>query len=314
MTRRDALPIAYCSRTIQWLRPHRHTRRTSSRCPRARRNKPSSVLLHRWTTIPRPASMRTSRIVAISRRQWARALSPFAGRWIRHSGAVDARERREPVVLRLAGREDVNDPHATRDEGVREQPAMALPRQRFRAHDGRPPVSRNDDESIQSGGELGSVHVVRVASKSAVVPSRVRAVMGRLAESAEILEVFVGDAPVREGPRERDLRSPRHSSGPGKVPDVGQQPNSIFFEEGEEFLERSGRMADGPERLIRPAQFSSQGSRRIRRRVAQVKLAGDNLSVDLKRPGPDAVIQAGPYRAGTGRPEPQGLCSDSRPR
>src|SRR5437867_3738201 len=233
MTRRDALPIAYCSRTIQWLRPHRHTRRTSSRCPRARRNKPSSVLLHRWTTIPRPASMRTSRIVAISRRQWARALSPFAGRWIRHSGAVDARERREPVVLRLAGREDVNDPHATRDEGVREQPAMALP---------------------------------------------------------------------------------RHSSGPGKVPDVGQQPNSIFFEEGEEFLERSGRMADGPERLIRPAQFSSQGSRRIRRRVAQVKLAGDNLSVDLKRPGPDAVIQAGPYRAGTGRPEPQGLCSDSRPR
>src|SRR5438876_2372610 len=135
-------------------------------------------------------------------RQRSCALSPFAGRRICDSGPVNARERREPVVLGLAGREDVKDPDATRDEGIREQPAMAFPRQRLRAHDGRPRVSRDGDESIGSGGELGSVHVVRVASKSAVSPSGVRAVWGRLSESAEILEVFVGDASVREGLRE----------------------------------------------------------------------------------------------------------------
>src|SRR5206468_8439193 len=60
---------------------------------------------------------------------------------------------------------------------------------------------------------------------------------------------------------------------------------------------------------IPPAPSATQGSRRTPPRVAPVKLAGDNPSADLKRPGPDAVIRAGPYRAGTGRPEPRGTVS-----
>jgi len=73
---------------------------------------------------------------------------------------------------------------------------MALPWDRLRAHDGCPLFLGDGNEPVQSGGEFGRGHVVRVASESDVPPCGVHAIRERLPEAAQIIEVLVGDAPV----------------------------------------------------------------------------------------------------------------------
>ena len=75
----------------------------------------------------------------LPRRQRSRALSPFASRRIRNPTTADAGERRQPVAVRLTGRKDMDYAKAARDESIREEPAVAFPREGLRAHDRGPP-------------------------------------------------------------------------------------------------------------------------------------------------------------------------------
>src|SRR2546425_13138963 len=89
------------------------------------------------------------------RRQRSRALRPFARRRVCDPASMDSRERSKSVILRLAGREDMNHAQPTHDESVRKQRAMALPRDRLRAHDGGPPFLGDGNQPVQSDGETG---------------------------------------------------------------------------------------------------------------------------------------------------------------
>src|SRR6266480_5185494 len=116
------------SRTIQWRRPQRHTRRVSSLCPRMRRESPPSLLRQPKTTKPLAESIGTSRVISPPRCKVAR-LKPLSCRGIGDPISVDLRKRRETMFLRLAGTEDVHDTGASDQEGIGQQRSVALPRQ-----------------------------------------------------------------------------------------------------------------------------------------------------------------------------------------
>lgn len=86
---------------------------------------------------------------------------------------MDPCEARETVLFHLARSEDVHDAGSPNEEGVREKAAMASPRDRLRAHDGRPDVGGAAEEAGQGRLESLRLHVIRVPAESGVPPAGV---------------------------------------------------------------------------------------------------------------------------------------------
>ena len=91
-------------------------------------------------TNPEAASIGTSRVISLPRCNVAR-LKPLSCCRIGDPISVDVRERRETMVLRFPGTEDVDDADAPDEESIGQQRSVTLPRQSFRAHDGGPGVA-----------------------------------------------------------------------------------------------------------------------------------------------------------------------------
>src|SRR5437773_11612090 len=88
-------------------------------------------------TNPEAASIGTSRVISLPRCNVAR-LKPLSCCRIGDPISVDVRERREMMLLRIPGTEDVDDADAPYEESIGPQRSVAPPRQSFRGHDGGP--------------------------------------------------------------------------------------------------------------------------------------------------------------------------------
>ena len=80
----------------------------------------------------------------------------------------------------------MNHPAPAQQQGVCDQPPMAVPPQGLRAHDRRQLINRSLFERFQGGPELGGVQMVGVGAKGSVAQCRVAAVLGPRAAPAEL--------------------------------------------------------------------------------------------------------------------------------
>ena len=69
-------------------------------------------------------------------------------------------------------------------EGVRDQVAVAPPRDRLGAHDGHRRIVRQGDQGVERMPEGRLLHVVGITAEGAVVPAPVWRVDSRLAKAA----------------------------------------------------------------------------------------------------------------------------------
>src|SRR5947208_14681366 len=128
---------------------------------------------------------------------------------------------------------------------------MAFPRHRLGAHDGGTPLSREPNEAVQSDAEFRRRHVVCVSSKPRISPAGVAAVDHRFAKAAEVLEVFVINAPISKRGGEHLFGGPWDPLGCGEAADVRESFDSVSCEEFEEFLKGQQRVTDGADRDVR---------------------------------------------------------------
>src|SRR5205814_6791649 len=92
---------------------------------------------------------------------------PRTSRRICNALAIHGCERREPVVLGTAIGPDVDDAPAPCHERVRDEPSVAAPPERLRAHERRRALPRDRLHLHQPGLELRASHVIRVAAEAA---------------------------------------------------------------------------------------------------------------------------------------------------
>src|SRR5205809_6746803 len=112
---------------------------------------------------------------------------------------------------------------------------MAFPRHRLDAHDGGTPLSREANEAVQSHTEFRRRHVVCVSSKPRISPAGVAAVDHRFAKAAEVLEVFVINAPVSKRGGEHLFGGPWDALGCGEAADVREPFDSLSWQHVQDF-------------------------------------------------------------------------------
>src|SRR5881398_1533531 len=185
-------------------------------------------------TNPEAASIGTSRVISLPRCNVAR-LKPLSCRRIGDPISVDLRERRETMLLRFPGTDDVDDADAPDEESIGQQRSVAPPRQSFRAHDGGAGVACEMKQVVERRSEFGGGHTVCVTAES------------RLSLAAQVLEVLVGNAPFLQASGQVPLRGPRDSLRDRVVADVREELDSVLQKEGDERIEGSSGVANCPD-------------------------------------------------------------------
>ncbi len=143
------------------------------------------------------------------------------------------------MVLRFPRTEDVHDSDAPDEESIGQQRSVAPPRQSFRAHDGGAGVACEMKQVVEPRSEFGGGHMVCVTAESLVSPSLIQARHGSLSVAAQVLEVFVGNAPFLQASGQVPLRSPGDSLRDWVVADVREELDSVLQKEGDERIEGS---------------------------------------------------------------------------
>jgi hypothetical protein len=189
--------------------------------------------------------------VIASRLRFSRECQFRLGRiWISDLRSAYEREWRECVGLATRAAHDVLDADFADDERIRNQRAMAAPRNRFRAHDGTTLRSRELDEFREGRVKFWSLHIVRVSAKTVVAPARIDGIFFRVPQAAELFSVDVSDVSLTQGILERlriELRIPPRARNRS---DNNYAFHSVGIEQSEEFIERPGRVADRQNHIV----------------------------------------------------------------
>src|SRR5207237_1206641 len=156
--------------------------------------------------------------------------------------------------LRRVRAEDVDDFDAAADEVVGEQIPMTSPRDCFGAHDRGDFVT--GEKRVDGVAKFVAGHVIGVRAELLVAPRGVGRVDARLTTSAELLNVNVFDADLRQCRRQRLAREMRIASRAGIAANVGEAFDAVFAKERDEFVELARRMADG-ENALSHAEWTS---------------------------------------------------------
>src|SRR5438094_8485622 len=89
--------------------------------------------------------------------------------------------------------------------------------------------------------------MVCVTAESRVSPSLIQARRGRLSVAAQVLEMFVGNAPFLQSSGQVPLRGPRDSLRDRVVADVREEVDSVLQKGGDERIEGSSGVTDCPD-------------------------------------------------------------------
>src|SRR4051812_46389875 len=99
------------------------------------------------------------------------------------------------VLLEYAVGADVDYPPIAISEGIADHPAVASPPLALRAHDRGAALAGQQLQALESGGELGRLHVVGIAAKRSLAPRARPTARAWLAPPTELIaEGLVGDA------------------------------------------------------------------------------------------------------------------------
>ena len=128
--------------------------------------------------------------------------------------------------------------------GVRNQQAVAPPRNRFGAHDHRWLQSRQLEEIFERLFELARFHVIRVGAKARVSPQRVVRVASPASPTTKRWQVRVPQAGIDQRPLESRSGKMRVSRRCGKGANIDEMCHAFSCQQPEELLERSGGMPD----------------------------------------------------------------------
>jgi hypothetical protein len=164
--------------------------------------------------------------------------------WISNALAVSSSELVQQVRLRARFRLDVQDCNSTYQECIGQERSMAVPPDCLRTHDRRWSLCSPVAEDGNSLGELGRLHVVRIAAETLVAPGGVHGIRTRTPQAAERRKMSILYARGVKRRGQRSLAEVRHPAGFRNAPDVRELSDAMCFEQPEKCLERSGRVAD----------------------------------------------------------------------
>src|SRR5690606_15833358 len=144
---------------------------------------------------------------------------------------------------------DVQHLHSGRHQYIGNDRAVAAPPEHLGAHY-RGTVPRSQFlQAGQAPGEFGTGHMVGVAAEGGIAPGRVGRVGREAAPAAEFRQQLVMDARRLQAVSQRLLAELRQAAGARKAPHVRQDLYSVMAQQGDEVLDRAGRMAQGPDGL-----------------------------------------------------------------
>ena len=120
--------------------------------------------------------------------------SGYRERWVANRLALDSRKRRVGMEFPAGGAENVFDLDAACGQSVGDQRAVAPPGDGFRAHDHRGVRGGEIDEPGQILVEGRSLHVIRVAPKTGILPAGVDGILAGVPKSAESGQMLIPDS------------------------------------------------------------------------------------------------------------------------
>jgi len=145
----------------------------------------------------------------------------------------------------LCRAENVFDFHATREQGVSDQRAMASPRHGFSAHDRCAHRPREFQQSLERAAKFRRVHVIRVAAKGSIAPAEVEGVFFGVAQAPEFFQMYIADASGLKFCGQGVLVELRHAPRSWNGSHIHKLLNAVCLEDGYEFFYGSNGMADG---------------------------------------------------------------------
>src|SRR5690606_21826622 len=101
----------------------------------------------------------------------------------------------------------------------------------------------------QAPGEFGPSHMVGVAADGGIAPDRIELDDGGAALASESPPQQVKEPRRTPAVSHRPLAEQRQAAGARKAPHVRQDLYSVMAQQGDEVLDRAGRMAQGPDGL-----------------------------------------------------------------
>ena len=139
---------------------------------------------------------------------------------------------------------NVLDCNATHLQSVAYKRTVTAPRHCLGAHDGDLFLVRGIDERRESRFELGRLHVIGVAPKRCIAPSRVRRVLSGVTQSAQLRYVCIPDAGLSQRLRQSLAIELRIRPRAWDRPHVHQSFHSMGAQHFDKGLDASGRMSD----------------------------------------------------------------------
>ena len=189
--------------------------------------------------------------------------------WVGDAAAGDASGGAKDVRGGAFGIDDVANVEATGNEGVGDEGAVAVLRDRLRAHDRGGRDSGNLQQCGEVGGELVGLHVVGVAAKGRFAHARVERVGARAPVAAEAGDVGISHVGRRQVAGERGGVEVWMAARVGEAPDVHHARHAVRAQQREEAREGASGVADRPHRhggrqprFLRSRRSKAPGRRR----------------------------------------------------
>ena len=142
---------------------------------------------------------------------------------------------------------DMHDPGAAHHQHIGHQRAVAAPPEHFGAHHAGAPVHRQLLQPLQANGKFTAGGVVRVTAKGGIAPGHVDRIRRGPSPAAQFGDQLIFDTGLVQAGAQGFLAELGQAAGAGKAPDIGYGFDPVVVQQGDEFLDRAGRVADGPD-------------------------------------------------------------------
>lgn len=142
---------------------------------------------------------------------------------------------------------DVPGHPASCEQRIRDHRSVAAPGDRLGAHDDCGCLRCRRHQVIHGVPKRRRLHIVGIAPEAGVLPSQVRGVLERLAQTTEFPGVTVSKPGLLQTLAKRFRVELRIMAGARDRAHVHQLTDAVGLQQGEKVLDRPGRVSDGPE-------------------------------------------------------------------
>jgi len=133
------------------------------------------------------------------------------------------------------------------NECIGDQGPMAAPRHRLCAHDRSCSVPAICQKLFKGFVKFFCLHVVGVSAKIVIMPSSVDGILPWLSQPAQPWQVAIREPGIAQGLGQRLRIELGIVAGSGNGADIDEMTDLMGTQQTDEFIDRSGRVADGPD-------------------------------------------------------------------